>query len=62
MLLEAILNNKIRLKNLIANIIQPPNADNRENTAVFINRIKEEKYLAKKVQAADIRKERAIKC
>ena len=28
--------------------MQPPNTNNRENTAVFINRIKKEKYLAKK--------------
>ena len=48
MLLEAILSNKIKLKNLIASIMQPLNADNRENIAVFINRIKKEKYLAKK--------------
>ena len=61
MLLEAILNNKIKLKNLITNVIQPPNTDNRENTAVFISKIKKEKYLVKKAQAADIRKERATK-
>ena len=62
MLLEAMLSNKIRLKNLIISVIQPPNANNRENTAVFISRIKKEKYLVKKAQAADIRKERATKC
>ena len=61
MLLEAIFSNKIRLKNLITNIIQPPNTNNRENITIFISRIKEEKYLAKKIQAADIKKERAIK-
>ena len=49
MLLEAILSNKIRLKNLIVSVIQPLNADNRENITVFISRIKKEKYLAKKV-------------
>ena len=49
MLLKAILSNKTRLKNLITSVIQSPNADDRENTAVFISRIKEEKYLAKKV-------------
>ena len=49
MLLEAILSNKTRLKNLIVSVMQPPNANNRENTAVFISRIKEEKYLVKKV-------------
>ena len=48
MLLEAILSNKIKLKNLIISVMQPPNANNRENTAVFINRIKKEKYLVKK--------------
>ena len=42
------LSNKTKLKNLIASIIQPPNADNRENTAIFISRIKKKKYLAKK--------------
>ena len=41
--------------------MQPPNADNRENTAIFISRIKEEKYLAKKAQATNIRKKRVIK-
>ena len=48
MLLEAILNNKIKLKNLIASIMQSPNANNKKNTAIFISRIKKEKYLAKK--------------
>ena len=61
MLLKAILSNKIKLKNLIINIMQPPNANNKENTAVFISKIKGKKYLAKKAQAADIRKERATK-
>ena len=61
MLLEAILNNKIKLKKLIASVIQPPNANNRENTAVFVSKIKGEKYLTKKAQAINIRKERAIK-
>ena len=41
--------------------MQPPNANNKENTAVFISKIKEKKYLAKKVQAADIRKKKVIK-
>ena len=49
MLLEAMLSNKIKLKNLIISIMQPPNANNRENIAVFVSRIKKEKYLAKKV-------------
>ena len=48
MLLKAIFNNKTRLKNLIISIIQPLNADNKKNTAIFISKIKEEKYLAKK--------------
>ena len=61
MLLKAIFSNKIKLKNLIANIMQPPNADNKENIAIFINRIKGEKYLTKKAQAADMRKKRTIK-
>ena len=41
--------------------MQPLNADNKENIAVLINRIKGEEYLIKKTQAADIRKERATK-
>ena len=41
--------------------MQPPNADNKENIAVLISRIKKEKYLVKKAQAADIRKERVTK-
>ena len=61
MLLEAMLSNKIKLRKLITSIIQPPNADNKENITVLISRIKGEKYLIKKAQAADIRKERAIK-
>ena len=61
MLLEAILSNKTKLKNLIISIIQPPNADNKENIAIFINKIKEEKYVIKKAQAVNIRKQRAIK-
>ena len=61
MLLKAMLSNKIKLKNLIANIMQPPNADNRENIAIFISRIKEKKYLAKKAQATDTRKEKVTK-
>ena len=61
MLLEAMLNNKIKLKKLIINIIQPPNTNNKENTAIFINRIKREKYLVKKAQAVNIKKERVTK-
>ena len=41
--------------------MQPPNANNKENTAVLISRIKGEKYLIKKAQAIDIRKERVTK-
>ena len=41
--------------------MQPPNANNKENIAILISRIKGEKYLVKKAQAVDIRKERAIK-
>ena len=41
--------------------MQPPNTNNKENIAVLISKIKEEKYLVKKAQAADIRKKRAIK-
>ena len=62
MLLEAMLSNKIKLRKLIISIIQPPNADDKENTAVLISRIKGEEYLVKKAQATDIRKERATKC
>ena len=38
------LSNKIKLKNLIISVIQPLNANNRENTAVFISRIKGEVF------------------
>ena len=48
MLLEAILSNKTKLKKLIVSIIQPPNANNKENTAVLVSRIKGEEYLIKK--------------
>ena len=48
MLLEAMLSNKIKLRKLIASVIQPLNANNKENTAVLISRIKGEKYLIKK--------------
>ena len=41
--------------------MQPPNANDKENIAVLISRIKGEEYLVKKAQAADIKKERAIK-
>ena len=48
MLLEAILSNKTKLKKLIISVIQPSNADNKENIAIFISRIKKKKYLVKK--------------
>ena len=48
MLLKAILSNKIKLRNLIASVIQPLNADDKENTAIFISRIKGEEYLVRK--------------
>ena len=41
--------------------MQPPNTNNKENTAVLISRIKKEEYLVKKTQAINIRKERATK-
>ena len=50
MLLEAIFSNKIRLKNLIASIMQPPNANNKENIAVFISRIKKKNTWLKKLK------------
>ena len=61
MLLEAMLSNKTKLRKLIASVMQPPNANNKENMAVLVSRIKREEYLIKKAQAADIRKEKAIK-
>ena len=61
MLLEAMLSNKTKLRKLIASIMQPLNANNKENTAVLISRIKGEKYLIKKAQAINIKKERATK-
>ena len=41
--------------------MQPPNANNKENTAVLISRIKGEEYLVKKTQAIDIKKKKATK-
>ena len=41
--------------------MQPLNANNKENTAILVSRIKGEEYLVKKAQATDMRKERAIK-
>ena len=48
MLLKAILSNKIKLKKLIASVIQPPNINNKENIAVLISKIKRKEYLIKK--------------
>ena len=62
MLLKAVLSNKTKLKNLIISIIQSPNTNNKENIAIFVNKIKGKEYLVKKAQAVDIRKERATKC
>ena len=50
MLLEAILSNKTKLRKLIVSIIQPLNANNKENTAVLISKIKGEEYLIKKLR------------
>ena len=61
MLLEAMLSNKTKLRKLITSIIQPLNTNNKENTAIFISRIKEDKYLVRKAQAIDIGKGRATK-
>ena len=61
MLLKAMLSNKIKLNIFIISVMQPPNANDKENIAVLISRIKGEEYLVKKAQAADIKKERAIK-
>ena len=33
---------------ILYSIIQPPNANNKKNTAIFISRIKKEEYLVKK--------------
>ena len=41
--------------------MQPPNTNNKENTAVLISKIKGEEYLIKKTQAANIKKKRATK-
>ena len=47
-LLEAMLSNKAKLRKLIASIMQPLNTNDKENTAIFISRIKEERYLVRK--------------
>ena len=61
MLLKAVLSNKTKLRNLITSVMQSPNANNKENIAIFINKIKEKEYLIKKAQAINIRKEKATK-
>jgi hypothetical protein len=48
MLLKAVLSNKTKLRNLIASVMQFPNADNKKNMAIFVNKIKGEEYLVKK--------------
>jgi hypothetical protein len=44
MLLEAMLSNKAKLRELVASVMQPQNADDKENTAIFVSRIKEKEY------------------
>ena len=41
--------------------MQPLNANNKENTAVLVSKIKREEYLVKKAQATNIKKKRATK-
>ena len=41
--------------------MQPPNANDKENTAILVSKIKGEEHLVKKAQATDIRKKRATK-
>ena len=48
MLLEAMLSNKTKLRKLIVSIMQPPNANNKENTAILVSKIKGEEYLFRK--------------
>ena len=48
MLLKAMLSNKIKLRKLIISVMQPLNANNKENTAILVSRIKGEEYLVKK--------------
>ena len=42
------LSNKAKLRKLIISIMQPLNTNNKDNTAIFISRIKEEEYLVRK--------------
>ena len=55
MLLEAMLSNKTKLRKLITSVIQPLNANDKENITILISRIKGEEYLVKKAQAIDIK-------
>jgi hypothetical protein len=48
MLLEAMLSNKIKLRKLIISVMQPPNANDKENTAILVSKIKGEEHLVKK--------------
>ena len=43
------LSNKTKLRKLIASVMQPLNANNKENITIFISRIKEKGYLVRKV-------------
>ena len=38
--------------------MQSPNAENKENIIIFVNKIKKEEYLVKKAQTINMRKER----
>ena len=55
------LSNKTKLRKLIASVLWPLNTNDKENTAIFVSRIKEDKYLVRKAQAIDIGKGRATK-
>ena len=41
--------------------MQPPNTNNKENITILISKIKGEKYLIRKAQAINIKKERVTK-
>ena len=41
--------------------MQSLNADNKKNITIFVNKIKGEEYLVKKVQAVNMKKERVTK-
>ena len=59
MLLEAILSNKTKLRKLIASVMQPLNANDKENIAILISRIKGEEYLVKKNLGCKYKKEKS---